>query len=146
MTKKVATKTKELARPNAFIGRSAKPRDADVAAALGGAKKLWDRIIRELEEEFELTHEWNSFSVKYGWSLRMKKKDRNIVYLGPYDGGFAASLILGAKALAAARRELSAAVFAGAKKYPEGTAVRVEMLGEKDLQTVKKLVMVKLAG
>src|ERR1051326_6871687 len=121
---------------NAFIGRATKPRDADVAAALGNAKKLWDRVVAELAEEYALKPEWNSFSVKYGWSLRMKKKDRNIVYLGAYEGGFAAQTILGEKALAAARANLPAAVFAGAKKYPEGTAIRVEMRSAADVAEI----------
>src|ERR1051326_6552765 len=129
---------------NAFIGRATKPCDADVAAALGNAKKLWDRLVAELEAEYQLKPEWNSFSVKYGWSLRMKTKDRNIVYLGAYEGGFAAQTILGEKALAAARANLPAAVFAGAKKYPEGTAIRVEMRSAADVAVVKKLVEAKL--
>src|ERR1051326_527512 len=91
---------------NAFIGRATKPRDADVAAALGSAKKLWDRVIAELEAEYALKPEWNWFSIKYGWALRMKKKERNIVYLAAYQGGFATQLILGEKALSAARKGL----------------------------------------
>lgn len=130
--------------PNAFIGRATKPRDADVAVALGSAKKLWDRLVAELEAEYELKPEWNSFSTKYGWSLRMKKRDRNIVYLSAYSGGFAAQLIVGEKALAAAREVILATVFDGAKKYPEGTAVRVEMRGAADIAVVKKLVEAKL--
>jgi hypothetical protein len=130
--------------PNAFIGRATKPRDADVAAALGSAKKLWDRVVAELEDEYELKPEWNSFSVKYGWSLRMKKKDRNIVYLGAYQGGFAAQSILGAKALAVARQAIPAEVFTGAKKYPEGTAIRVEMRSAADVAVVKKLAAAKM--
>jgi hypothetical protein len=129
---------------NAFIGRATKPRDADVAAALGSAKKLWDRVVAELEGEYQLKPEWNSYSVKYGWALRMKKKDRNVVYLGAYQGGFAAQSILGAKALAAAKKDLPAAVFAQAKKYPEGTAIRVEMRSAADVAVVKKLVEAKL--
>src|ERR1041385_4796385 len=95
---------------NAFIGRATKPRDADVAAALGSAKKLWDRLVGELEAEYELKPEWNSVSIKYGWHLRMKTKDRNIAYLGAYQGGFAVQSILGEKALSAARKGLPVAV------------------------------------
>ena len=138
-------KTASVLPPNAFIGRATKPRDADVAAALGGAKPLWDEVVRDLSREFGLNPEWNFFSVKYGWALRMKKKDRNIVYLSPYSGGFAAQFILGSKALAAAKKELPASVFAEAKKYPEGTGVRLEMREEGDIETVKKLAVAKLA-
>ncbi len=143
-TKAAKKKATPSTPPNAFIGRTTKPRDVDVAAALGGAKPLWDQVVAELEREHGLKPEWNSFSPKYGWSLRMKRKDRNIVYLGAYSGGFAAMLILGGKALQAARKNLPSGVFADAKKYPEGTAVRVEMKTEGDLEIVKPLVLAKL--
>ncbi len=83
-----------------------------------------------------------------GWSLRLQAKKRNIVYLGPRDGWFLASFALGDKAIAAARKsDLGAAVsliIAESKRYPEGTAVRIEVRSESDLQTVKRLAKIKI--
>ena len=31
--------------PNAFIGMTKPPTDAELAAALGGAKALWDKLL-----------------------------------------------------------------------------------------------------
>ena len=143
-----ATKRKTKAPvlpPNAFIGRASKPNHAALAHALHGVVALWDALVAGLETEFGLKQEWNSFSTKYGWSLRLKKKDRNVVYLAPYDGEFAVMLILGAKALAAAKKELPDEVFAGAIKYPEGTAIRVPMRSQADFAIVRRLVAAKLA-
>lgn len=105
---------------------------------------MWDRLVGDLEAVYELKPEWNSYSVKYGWALRLKRRERNIVYLAPYAGGFAAMLILGDKALAAARKSLPASIFAAAKRYPEGTAIRVEVRSAADLAVVKQLVAAKL--
>jgi hypothetical protein len=51
---------------------------------LGPGNVLWDQIIADLHEECPIS-EWSSYSVKAGWSLKIKKKDRTILYLGPVD-------------------------------------------------------------
>lgn len=138
-------KTKKPILPaNAFIGRATQPKHAELAHALGDVIGLWDALVVGLETEFGLKQEWNSYSTKYGWSLRLKKKERNVVYLAPYAGEFAVMLILGAKALAAARKELAREVFAGAIKYPEGTAIRVPIHSQADFAIVRRLVAAKL--
>ena len=91
--------------PNAFIGKTGQPTEQELAAELGPSKALWDRLLTELAEEFNLvTQEWNSYSPKAGWSLRLKRLKRNILYLGPCHGSFRVMLILGDKAIAAARQ------------------------------------------
>jgi hypothetical protein len=40
--------------PNAFIGRAKPPTEADLQAALGGAKPAWDRLVADLAEELGL--------------------------------------------------------------------------------------------
>ena len=74
-------------------------------------------------------------------------KKRNIVYLGPGTGCFLASFALGDKAVAAARKTLPAGVLKimdGAKRYAEGTAVRIEVRAAKDAQVVKMLAKIKI--
>lgn len=136
---------------NAFIGHAAQPTAKELAGALGASQKAWDQLIEELADELEATgQEWNSYSVKAGWALKLKRKDRNIVYLGPRQGGFLASFILGDKALVAARQsKLPAKVvklIQDAKRYPEGTAVRIEVKTLRDVGVVKKLAKAKLVA
>jgi hypothetical protein len=136
--------------PNAFIGKSQPPTAAELTAALGDAKALWDKLLGELADEHNLTvQEWNSYSPKAGWSLRLKLKDRNIVYLAPRTGCFLTSFVLGDKAVAAARQSgLPQSVIKTineAKRYAEGTAVRIEMKKPKDIETIKQLAAIKLA-
>ncbi|MGA9778023.1 MAG: DUF3788 domain-containing protein, partial [Verrucomicrobiia bacterium] len=136
--------------PNAFIGKSHPPTDAELTDALGPAKTLWDRLLTRLADEHQLTVvEWNSYSPKAGWSLRLKSKGRNIVYLGPCKDAFRVAFILGDKAVAAARQSnLPPGVIKiinEAKRYTEGTGVRFEIMREKDIGTVTKLAGIKLA-
>jgi hypothetical protein len=125
---------------NAFIGWPAAPSDAELAAELGAAHSLWAR----LRSEVPLPGEWRSYSKKSGWSMRLKKGERNIVYLVPGRGGFDVSFALGDRAVAAARERGLAKMVEGAKRYAEGTAVRFAVKGPKDVAAAKKLVEIKL--
>ena len=142
--------TKEISNAtNAFIGSPSKPTDAQLAAALGPSKKLWDQLIGDLTEEFSLDdQEWNSYSIKAGWALRLKRKKRNIVHMAPCQGSFRIALILGAKAIQAAHQsglpKPVLKMIAEAKRYPEGTAIRMQVTGEKDLAIIKSLAAIKV--
>ena len=73
--------------PNAFIGREETPTDADLAAALGTAKPLWDRLIAEMAERHGVAlQEWRSYSAKFGWALRLKRGKRTILWMAPCEG------------------------------------------------------------
>ena len=94
--------------------------------------------------------EWNSYSVKAGWSLRLKRAKRTIVWMSPCEGCFRVMFILGDKAVAAARQSgLPARVLRlidEADKYPEGTGIRLLIKTPRDLPSVKKLAAIKLAN
>jgi len=142
-------KPASAALPNAFVGKSKPPTGKELAAALGAAKSLWERLLLELADELKLTEqEWNTSSPKLGWSLRVKSGDRIIVYLAPLEGCFRASFALGEKAVKAALAMGIPApvveIIKSAKKYAEGTAVRVEVREPGDVEVVKKLVRAKL--
>jgi len=137
--------------PNAFIGSKEQPTDAALAEALGSAKAAWDQLIAALAAEYGVTiQEWRCYSPKAGWSLRLLRGKRTIVWLAPCDGCFRAAFILGDKAVAEARKGgLPARVLRlidEAEKYPEGNAIRLHIKGLKDLPTVKELAEIKLAG
>lgn len=134
---------------NAFAGKFGQPTEVELAAALGRAKSTWDKLLAQLAEKCDLvTQEWNSYSRKAGWSLRLKHGDRNIVYLSPGSGCFLASFALGDRAVRVAREsKLPKAVLdliASAKHYAEGTAVRLEVHATKDIAAVIRLAAIKL--
>jgi hypothetical protein len=137
--------------PNAFIEKPKKPTEAELTAALGPAKALWDQLLTGLADEHNLTFQgWNSYSRKAGWSLRIKRKERNILYLSPCHGGFLVSVALGDKAVQVARQsglpQSAIKIINEAKRYAEGTAVRIEMKKPKDVEIAKQLAAIKLAN
>ena len=136
---------------NAFIDKTTPPTDADVAAALGPAKAVWDRLLSDLAQEFDVNvHEWKCHSPKWGWALRVKRKARTIVWLSPSERCFIVAFILGDKAVRAARlatlpKRIVAALDT-APKYPEGTGVRLRVRANRDVAALKKLAAIKLAN
>lgn len=134
---------------NAFVGKTARPSDSDLEKALGRAKPVWDRLIADLASEHDVTiQEWKSYSAKAGWSLRLMRGKRTIVWLAPCNGFFQVVFIFGDRALVAARKSgLSARVLRTldeAPRYPEGTGIRLQIKAAKDIPLVKTLAAIKL--
>lgn len=144
------TKPKQAAAvpSNAFAGKQASPNEDELAAALGRAKEVWDEVVQELSRECGLSREWGSSSIKAGWSLRLKHKDRIIVYLAPNQGAFLVSLALGDKAVKVAQQSALPArirkIIGEARRYAEGTGVRIPVQGPGDVAAIKQLARIKL--
>jgi hypothetical protein len=136
--------------PNAFIGKTKAPSEAEVAAVLGSTAALWKQLVSRMAEQGVGESEWNSYSPKAGWALKLKQKKRTIVYLSPCEGCFRASFALGDKAVAAARKsdlpKSTLKVIDEAPRYAEGTGVRLMVKTQKDLAAIKKLALIKMAN
>jgi len=144
-----AKKAKGPVSPNAFAGQTAQPTEKELESVLGASNVLWKKLIAALKTNLNLDGEdWHSSGVKYGWALRLQKKGRNIVYLGPRMGSFMAAFVLGDKAVAAARQsDLPPRILkmiAEARRYAEGTAVRLEVGSADDLAIVSALARIKV--
>jgi Protein of unknown function (DUF3788) len=137
---------------NAFHAKATQPGDDELIAALGPSAKLWNEFIRWMaEKEGVAGQEWKGICVnKYGWSLRLKQKSRNIVYLGPGEGCFMVSFVLSDKALKAAKEahlpKAVADALAAAPRYPEGNGLRLIVKRAGDLPAIRKIAAIKLAN
>jgi hypothetical protein len=70
--------------PNAFIGKTQRPTSEEITKALGPSAETWNQLVNWLTREHRVVlEEWKSISPKYGWSLRLKLKERTIVHLPP---------------------------------------------------------------
>jgi hypothetical protein len=134
---------------NAFIGKPEEPTRHELAVALGKTQALWDQLLADLAKEFHIDLQvWHCYSRKAGWSMRLKNGKRTILYLSPCRGGFRASFALGDQALTAARQSglpvRVVRMINEAKRYSEGTPVRIAVKGPKDIPVIKKLTAAKL--
>lgn len=137
---------------NAFIGKPKQPGENEVLAALGPTAKFWSQFIEWMaKEEGVAGQEWKGISVdKYGWNLRLKQRNRNIVYLGPGTGCFMVSFVLSDKALQVAKDahlpETVVDALAAAPHYPEGNGVRLLVHRAGDMPAIRRIVAIKLAN
>jgi hypothetical protein len=137
---------------NAFIGKTDRPTDAEIADALGPAAGLWREFVQWMAQKEGVTEqEWKGIVVKkYGWSLRLKQNKRNIVYLGPGEGCFMVSFVLSDKALDAAKKvklpKAAAKEIAMAQHYPEGNGIRLVVSQASHLSAIRTIAAVKLAN
>jgi Protein of unknown function (DUF3788) len=135
--------------PNAFVGRTDQPTEKEVSAALGKSAAVWRQLIEDLAEQHGVTfQEWNSYSPKYGWTLRLKLKKRTIIHLSPCIDCFRAAFIMGDKAVAAVLAsdlpKRVAQIVRDAPHYPEGTGIRLLVKRTADLPAIRKLALAKL--
>ena len=91
----------ELNMPeNPFTDKNIKPDDKSLAKVLGEFNKLWNDLKRHLRESYgELIEEWKFYSPKYGWTLKLLKKKRNLFFFSPRPNGFRVSFVFGDKAV-----------------------------------------------
>lgn len=131
--------------------RSTKPTDAALAEALGKNKKHWDAIDEHVARASEgLEREWKFYGAKHGWTYKVTRKKKAVLYLVPHGKSFTASMALREKAVEAVRRsnlppELVAEIDS-AKTYPEGKPARIEVTSQKKVDIVKRLIAIKLGN
>jgi hypothetical protein len=135
---------------SAFTDKSEQPKKKDLQEVLGRSSSAWDELTEWVAGEYRpVTEEWKCYSEKWGWSLRLKRKKRAILYMTPQARQFMVGFILGDRAVKAAlAMKLPASVMKEiktAKRYPEGIPVRLEIKFKKDLAAVRKLATAKMS-
>jgi hypothetical protein len=117
---------------SALTERSHEPTDEDLRDVLGDAYEVWKRLINAVGERIgPISRVWGYTSKTTGWGLRLKQKERIILYMTPQTGKFLVSFALGEKAVAAANRvKLSSTLLKAidtAPRYAEGRGLRLEV-------------------
>jgi hypothetical protein len=136
--------------PSVFLDRASPPTDDDLAAALGRSFDRWRELVDTCAERFSpLDRRWSHPGPNFGWSLRLGRKKRSIVYLIPRRKHFAAATPLGEKAAAVALADegLPADVkdaIENAERYPEGRAFRRKVRTKADVAVVMRVLEDKM--
>ncbi len=136
---------------SAFDDATHEPSDDDLAAMLGRSHASWAALTEHLESTYTpLTVDWNWAGAKWGWSLRLKRKKRTILYLTPCRRHFLVGFALGEKAVRAAHEsDLPPSVLEtidAAPRYAEGRGVRLEVRFKKDVRAIEALAAIKMAN
>lgn len=131
--------------------KPAPPTAADLAELLGPASGLWTALQQTIRTRYApVTERWVYGGRKYGWSCRLERGKKGILYMTPDAGHFRVGLALPDAAREAAlagdlpapiRDELSAAT-----KAMEGWPVRLVVRKAADVAVAIKLAEIKLSG
>ena len=133
---------------SAFDDKSHRPGGDELKRTLGKSAPLWDQLIGETREvHASIKGEWNFAGAKYGWSLRLKQRDRVVLYMTPQAGQFLFGMALGEKAVAAAGTRLPVSVrtlIDDAPRYAEGRGIRFTVTRRADVAAARRLAALKL--
>jgi hypothetical protein len=133
-----------------FDDKSRQPTEADLARLLKSSFVCWNDLRERIASRFTpLTFEWGFTSKTTGWGMRLKHKQRTVLYMTPCEGYFLASFALGENAVRAAHdSDLPATILKvidSAKKYAEGRGVRFSVTCAKDVRNIEKLAIIKMS-
>ena len=136
-------------RENVFNDKAAIPEGKSVLKALGKSGKYWGEIRKYAEESCgPLTEEWKYYSPKYGWTMKLLSKKRNLFFFVAMKGSFRVAFVFGDKAVAAIEKsDLPKDIIdeiRNAKKYVEGTGLRLEVKDAKSAAIIKRLIQMKV--
>ena len=133
-----------------FDDKLTPPTEASLKQALGESFAIWNKLKKVIAANYPpVSFEWGFTSKSTGWGMRIKQKERVILYMTPCEGYFLASLALGDKAVKAAQESnlpnKVLKIIAGSRRYAEGTGVRLEIRSMSDVPIVEKLAAIKLS-
>jgi len=130
-----------------FLEKSEEPKEPRIKEALGNSYKYLEELISFTEYNIgAVVKEWKYYG-KSGWSMKLLLKKRNLLFFSPYKGFFRIGMVFGDKAVKEIETsDLPADIIneiTSARKYAEGRGIRIDVKDKKDLDTVKKLLVIK---
>ena len=133
---------------SAFADKAHQPTNEDLRVALGPAHDAWNALIEAVAASIpQLDQIWGCTSKSTGWGLRLRHKERVILYMTPSTGHFLVSFVLGEKAVKQARSaRLSKALLSAieaAPRYAEGRGVRVTVSNRGQVASLASLAVIK---
>jgi hypothetical protein len=132
-----------------FNVKSVKPTNRMLSEVLGESYKYWEAIQNFLEEEYgNVIEEWKYYGQKYGWSLKLLQKKRNLFFFIPHEKSFVIGFVFGDKAVSVIEKsklpKKTIEEIKNAKKYMEGRGLRIEIKSQKEVEIIKILIKIKV--
>lgn len=127
------------------------PAPDELAELLGPAGELWTELAGAIRTSYPpVTERWVYGGREYGWSCRLERGRKGILYMTPDAGHFRVGLALSDSAREAALSgDLPASIreaLAGATKAMEGWPVRMQVRIAGDVALALRLASIKLSG
>ncbi len=130
-----------------FSQENSPPEPAEVAARLGTAGPLWDRLVIFIQAHYDMVGDMVYGGKKYGWTLWYRQGGKSLVTLYPQENAFVAQVVLSKEqveqALALDLGETAARLLRAAPQLPDGCWLFVQVAGPAEAAAVEQLLQVK---
>ena len=129
--------------------KSKEPDTILLKKTVGKTYEQWQSIKEFLEENYGPTvEEWKFYNQKSGWILKLFRKKRNLLFFVAQENYFALSLVFGDRVVAVVEKsDLSGEIInqlKNARKYAEGRGISFDVKDSKDIDSIKKLLEIKI--
>ncbi|RPI32130.1 MAG: DUF3788 domain-containing protein [Chloroflexota bacterium] len=130
-----------------FADKTQPPSAEELRAALGLAYPLWERLIKFIDDNYQMAVELSYGGKNYGWNLWYRKSGKPLVSLYPKEGCLVAQVVLGkdqvAKALELSLGETVGRMLRETPQFHDGKWLFIPVNTEIEVEDVEKLLLVK---
>ena len=130
-----------------FLDKMHQPSAEEMAAALGAAKPLWDRLLAFIAETYQMPGELSFGGKNYGWNVWYRKSGKSLVTLYPHKDSLIAQVVLGKaeveQAEALALGEHVGKVLRETPQLHDGRWLFIPVTSETDAHDIEQLLLVK---
>jgi len=135
--------------PSILTDKNAKPDNELLSKTIGKTFDHWLAIKTFVDENFGPTaEEWKYYNQKSGWILKLYLKKRNLLFFAAQENYFRISFVFGDKAVAVVEKsDLPAEIInelKNARKYAEGRGISFEVKDASPVESIKKLLQIKI--
>ena len=132
-----------------FLDKALQPKDEEVRNVLKNSYENWNAIREFITGNHEnVSDEWNFPGKNYGWSMRIKIKKRNIIYMVPHDGYFNVAFVFGPRAYeVVSNSDLPGEIkdsLKQARVYMEGRGIRLDVHADDSINNIQELIQIKV--
>jgi hypothetical protein len=111
--------------------------------------KVFKQLTDYISDSYgDLSPCWKFYSPKYGWTLKMLLKKRNLFFITPDKEKFYIAFVFGDNAVEVVNQsQISERIkndLNNARKYAEGRGVRLEIMDQSQLEDLKALADIKI--
>jgi hypothetical protein len=130
-----------------FLDKTNQPSEEEIRHALGPAFPCWEKLIRFIEENYQMPGEMNYGGSKYGWNLWYRKSGKSLVSLYPQQGHFIAQVVLGKdqveKAMVLSLGEKVGKMLRETPQFHDGKWLFIPVDTDRDVEDIQQLFLLK---
>jgi hypothetical protein len=132
-----------------FSDKNRKPDDDLIISIIGDKMKLWREILSHLHDNYKDTSgDWNYYNDGKQWMFKMTQKKKTLFWAGIHDNSYKVTFYFGDKAEDLIdRSDLPQIIkdnFKNGKRYGKIRAASVKLSEISDVESVKKLLVIKV--